>query len=218
MSKMIILGERGLPLAKAGQTSWQRPHSMQASASRRSFQVRSAAFSSPNVSAVLEVDGRNRPADSGRAEDEVERAREHVQVLGMGDVGDEAVDEEDVEPPADLEMGGDGGGREAGAGDGRGQGRAEERQALRAGMMGDRERLEIEIAERDEDERGIDDRRIPRRRRVGLGPEDEPAEGEKGDADEDEDGEDVDEQGKDVAERAAAEEDRNRGRSLRGCG
>ena len=41
------LGESVLPVANAGQTSWQRPHSVQEKVSSISFQVRSAAVPAP---------------------------------------------------------------------------------------------------------------------------------------------------------------------------
>ena len=40
-------GESSLPVWWAGQTSWQRPHSVQENASITSFQVRSAAVPAP---------------------------------------------------------------------------------------------------------------------------------------------------------------------------
>ena len=61
MLKTIILGERGLPLAKAGQASWQRPHSMQAKASRLSFQVKSGSFSMPKTSDFSRSRGASSP-------------------------------------------------------------------------------------------------------------------------------------------------------------
>ncbi len=44
------MGDNGLPVAKAGQRSWQRLHRVQASASKRSFQRRSAISLAPNFS------------------------------------------------------------------------------------------------------------------------------------------------------------------------
>ena len=61
MLKTIILGERGLSLAKAGQASWQRPHSMQAKASRLSFQVKSGSFSRPKTSDFSRSRGASSP-------------------------------------------------------------------------------------------------------------------------------------------------------------
>ena len=104
MLNRIILGERGLSLAKAGQASWQRPHSMQAKASRLSFQVKSAVFSTPKTSDFSRSRAGSSPLGVDAPEEDVERAGEHVEVLGVGDVGDEAVDGDDVGPPGDLEV------------------------------------------------------------------------------------------------------------------
>jgi hypothetical protein len=131
---------------------------MQAKASRLSFQVKSAAFSIPNVSDASRFRVRPRASRARLAEDEVEGPGEHVQVLGMGHVGDEAVDEENVEPPADLDVEGDRGGGQTRRGEDAGQGGAQERQTGRLGMEGDGERLEVEVAERHEGEGYIDDR------------------------------------------------------------
>jgi hypothetical protein len=49
MPMIIVLGLSGLPVAKAGQASWQRPHSVQVKPSRTSFQPRSWSVLSPNV-------------------------------------------------------------------------------------------------------------------------------------------------------------------------
>ncbi len=106
MLKRIILGERGLSEAKAGQASWQRPHSMQAKASRLSFQVKVRELSpAPKTSDSSRSRAGELAAAARPAEEHVERSGEHVQVLGMGNVGDEAVDGDDVRPPGDLMRG-----------------------------------------------------------------------------------------------------------------
>src|SRR6185369_15240740 len=40
-------GLRGLPVARAGQASWQRPHSVQVKESSRSFQLKSVTLATP---------------------------------------------------------------------------------------------------------------------------------------------------------------------------
>ncbi len=63
---MIIFGDSGLPLAKAGQASWHRPHSMQANASRESFQERSVARPRPKVSEFSRSSGASAPLGAFR--------------------------------------------------------------------------------------------------------------------------------------------------------
>jgi hypothetical protein len=48
---MTCFGESGVPARYAGQTSWQRPHMVHASKSRRRFQENSSIFEIPSVSA-----------------------------------------------------------------------------------------------------------------------------------------------------------------------
>ena len=65
---MSSLGLSTLPVAKAGQASWQRPHSVQEYVSSICFQVRSAAvpapkrMSSSGMSGSSKVSGSSRPA------------------------------------------------------------------------------------------------------------------------------------------------------------
>ena len=124
----------------------------------------------------------------------------------MGDVGDEAVDRDDMGPPGDLEVGGDGRGAHARTADESGQPRTEERPAGRPGIMGDGESLEIEIGHRGQRDQEVDHRRIRACRGVGLGPDDEAAEGEEEDAGHDRERGDVDDEGEDEPEPRPAEE------------
>ena len=48
---MKPFGVSGLPVRCVGQTSRQRPHSVQVNMSRRCFQVKSSTFATPNFSA-----------------------------------------------------------------------------------------------------------------------------------------------------------------------
>ena len=57
-------GESSLPVAYAGQTSWQRPHSVQENESTISFQVRSPIVSTPkriSSSGTSKRSGSSRP-------------------------------------------------------------------------------------------------------------------------------------------------------------
>ena len=155
----------------------------------------------------LEVERGQLAARGRTAEEDVERAGEHVQVLGVGDVGDEAVDRDDVGPPGDLEVRGDGFGAEARPSDQAGQPGAEEGPAGRFGVMSDGEGLEIKIGRRGQGDQKVDDRGVPGRRRVGLGTDDETAEGQEDDAGHDRERGDVDGEGEDEAEARAAEEE-----------
>ena len=56
-------GERSLPVAWAGQTSWQRPHSVHEKASTTSLRVRSAAVATPKRSSSS---GRSKRSGSSR--------------------------------------------------------------------------------------------------------------------------------------------------------
>jgi hypothetical protein len=73
-------------------------------------------------------------------------------------------------------------------------------------MIGDGERLKIEIAEGYGDDQKIDDGGIEARGRIGFGPNDKPPDDEKDDTAENEDGHDVYEQGKEPAHAGSAEE------------
>ena len=98
------LGERVLPVANAGHASWQRPHSVHENVSRTCFQVRSLAVPAPKrssssgMSGSSNLSGSSRPPGPGAAEPDVDRGDEDVQVLGAGEVGEEAQDREDVDP------------------------------------------------------------------------------------------------------------------------
>ncbi len=135
---------------------------------------------------ILEVERGEGAGGPVAPEEEIDRPGEHVEVLGMRHVGDESVDEEDVEPPGKAEMRAErrrpGPGREKAR-----EAPAEEREPGRFRMEGHGGGLEIEVAQRDQDDEGIDRRRISGRRPIGLGPDDEPADGEEKDADEDHD-------------------------------
>ena len=48
---MTCFGDSGVPARYAGQTSWQRPHIVHASKSRRRFQENSSSFETPSDSA-----------------------------------------------------------------------------------------------------------------------------------------------------------------------
>ena len=60
---MMSRGESSLPTRLAGQAAVQRPHSVQASKSSRSFQVKPASELMPSFFGVLEVDLAQRGAD-----------------------------------------------------------------------------------------------------------------------------------------------------------
>jgi len=53
--KTISLGSSDLPVACAGQTSVQRPHTVHASVSKSCFQVKCSMFPAPNVSRSVDV-------------------------------------------------------------------------------------------------------------------------------------------------------------------
>ncbi len=125
----------------------------------------------------------------------------------MGNVGDEAEDEQDVEPPADLEMGGHGRRVEPEAVMPRASQAPEEGQAVGSGMMGDGERLEIEIAEGDQDQGGVDDRRIGPCRGIGGRAEEEAADDEIDGADQHQQAEQVDGKGESQPEARPAEQE-----------
>ena len=98
-------GERSLPVAHAGQTSWQRPHSVHDIVSTICFQVRSASVPAPSRSCGLVLDlevERLEPAARPRpAEPDVDPGRRDVEVLRAGQVDEEAEDRQDVHPDED---------------------------------------------------------------------------------------------------------------------
>ena len=97
------LGESRLPVAYAGQASWQRPHSVQENESIICFHVRSSTVPMPKrmllLGHVLVEAQRLEPAARARApEVDVDRGGGDVQVLGVGEVGEEAEDHQHVRP------------------------------------------------------------------------------------------------------------------------
>ena len=60
------LGESSLPVAKAGQASWQRPHSVHEKVSRICFQVRSAAVPAPKRSSSSGTSSSSKRSGSSR--------------------------------------------------------------------------------------------------------------------------------------------------------
>ena len=107
-------GDRGLSVFQAGQTDWQRPHSVQVAMSSSCFQVNwstmcptpktvSSVTFSMSMSGRL-VQGAQGPGAAG--EGHVDGGQEDVEVLGVGDEDDEADDDGDVEEEEDrLEHG-----------------------------------------------------------------------------------------------------------------
>ena len=87
-------GDSSLPVAKAGQTSWQRPHSVQDIVSSICFQVMSASVPEPNRSAAsssdLEVERLEAAARSRPAEADVDPGGRDVEVLRVREVDEEA--------------------------------------------------------------------------------------------------------------------------------
>ena len=83
-------GESALPVAQAGQTSWQRPHSVQDSVSSICFHVMSASVPEPNRSAASsstsKSSGSRRPRCARPPEPDVEAGGRDVQVLRVRQV------------------------------------------------------------------------------------------------------------------------------------
>ena len=154
----------------------------------------------------LEVDRLEPSARGPLAEKDVERTGEHVKVLRVRDVGDEAGDGDDVGPPGDPDMGGDGLRAEPRLPDDAREPGADEGQPGCFGVPGDGKGLEIEVRRGGQSDESVDDRRIPRRRGVSLGTEDEPPEGQEGDPGHDGDRSGVDEQGEEQPEAGRPEE------------
>ena len=95
---IIVLGLSGLPVAHAGQASWQRPHSVHVNPSSRSFQAEVLDRLDPEPGGLrLEVHGRQLAARRELPERGVEERRRDVQVLGS-----RQVDQEQPTPAATL--------------------------------------------------------------------------------------------------------------------
>ena len=97
------LGDSDLPVAKAGQASWQRPHSVHENVSSTCFQVRSFAVPAPKRRSSSGTSGRRTQrlepaARAGAPEPDVDRGGGDVQVLGAGQVGEEREDRQHVDP------------------------------------------------------------------------------------------------------------------------
>ena len=98
------LGERRLPVAYAGHTSWQRPHSVHDIVSSICFQVRSDDRAGPEADSILGhlvVVERERLQATPRAcaaEVHVDAGGRDVQVLGVGQVDQEREDDQHVRP------------------------------------------------------------------------------------------------------------------------
>ena len=99
MPMIIVLGLSGLPVAQAGQASWQRPHSVHVNPSSRSFQDRSSMVLMPNraSSASRSIFGQL-AARLHLAQRGVEERRDDVQVLRARQVDQEEADQRDVRP------------------------------------------------------------------------------------------------------------------------
>ena len=86
-------GDSSLPVVQAGQTSWQRPHSVHENVSSVCFQVRSRTVPAPkriSSSGPSKRSGSSRPRARVRAEEHVHRRGGDVQVLRVREVGEEA--------------------------------------------------------------------------------------------------------------------------------
>ena len=98
-------GDSSLPVFQAGQTSWQRPHSVHENVSIICFQVRSGTVPAPkrrSSSSPSKSSGSSRPPGPRAAEVDVERRGRDVQVLGVREVGEEAEDDQHVRPHEDA--------------------------------------------------------------------------------------------------------------------
>ena len=106
MPMIRSFGESAFPVAKAGQTSWQRPHSVHDIASSICFHVRSATVPAPKrieaSSPDLEVERLEPASRSGPPEEDVDRGSRDVQVLRVREVREEAEDDEHVRPHEDA--------------------------------------------------------------------------------------------------------------------
>ena len=95
-------GESAFPVACAGQTSWQRPHSVHDIASSICFHVRSATVPAPNLQRTLvrglELERLEAAPRARPAEEDVDSRGCDVQVLRVREVREEAEDDEDVPP------------------------------------------------------------------------------------------------------------------------
>ena len=101
-------GDRSLPVAHAGQTSWQRPHSVHETVSTICFQVMSVSvpapirISSSGTSGSSNRSGSSRPRARVLAEVDVDPGGDDVQVLRVGQVGQEREDDQHVRPHEDA--------------------------------------------------------------------------------------------------------------------
>ena len=96
-------GDSPLPVTKAGQASWQRPHSVHEKVSSICFQVRSVAVPGAEAHVLLgDVARRSAAAPDARGpgapEPHVDRRGRDVQVLGVRQVGQERQDRQHVRP------------------------------------------------------------------------------------------------------------------------
>ena len=93
---------------QAGQTSWQRPHSVHEKVSSICFQVMSATVPAPEAHLLLGHVGRRSaaapagPRGARAPEEHVHRGGDDVQVLRVGQVGEEAQDDQHVRPHEDA--------------------------------------------------------------------------------------------------------------------
>ena len=94
MAWMTWRGLSGLPVAAAGQASWQRPHSVQEKQSKRSFQVNCSTLPTPKLLPLGELFPRLGIGLVQALEETVGDGGEDVHVLAVG----EEVDEEPGAP------------------------------------------------------------------------------------------------------------------------
>ena len=148
---------------------------------------------------VLDVDESEFPARKVTAEENIQGSREHVEIFRVRHVGDEPEDHKDVEPPGGFELGVERR-RVQTSHETSAQPLPQEGQTRRLRMQRNGGHLEIEVAQRNEDDKRIDQGRVLWSRGVSFGSDDEPADREEEDAGEDQDGEDVNEEGEEEAE------------------
>ncbi len=96
---MTPLGVSGFPVAQAGHASWHRPHSVQATRSRRSFRANPRIAEIPKCSAVVQGD-RLDHARGGRAtERDVGWCGQDVADQREGQRRDESEGQDGMPPP-----------------------------------------------------------------------------------------------------------------------